>query len=72
MGKSVFLLNSLKTRLVLGSLAIFLVSLWSLSFYVSHTLRRDMERLLGEQQYSMVSLVADRVDHEFEDRIAWL
>lgn len=31
-----------------------------------------MERLLGEQQYSMVSLVADRVDHEFEDRIAWL
>ena len=45
MGKPVFLLNSLKTRLVLGSLAIFLISLWSLSFYVSHTLRRDMERL---------------------------
>ena len=72
MGKPVFLMNSLKTRLVLGSLAIFLISLWSLSFYVSHTLRRDMERLLGEQQYSMVSLVADRVDHEFEDRVAWL
>ena len=72
MGKPVFLLNSLKTRLVLGSLAIFLVSLWSLSFYVSHTLRRDMERLLGEQQFSTVSLVADRLDHEFEDRIAWL
>ena len=32
----------------------------------------ELERLLGEQQYSMVSLVADRVDHEFEDRIAWL
>ncbi len=72
MGKPVLLLNSLKTRLVLGSLAIFLASLWSLSFYVSHTLRIDMERLLGEQQFSTVSLVADRIDHEFEDRIAWL
>ena len=72
MGKPVFLLNSLKTRLVLGSLAIFLASLWSLSFYASHTLRRDMERLLGEQQFSTVSLVADRVEHEFEDRIDWL
>ena len=50
MGKPVFLLNSLKTRLMLGALAIFLISLWSLSFYVSHWLRRDMERLLGEQQ----------------------
>ncbi len=72
MSKPVSLLNSLKTRLVLGSLAIFLASLWSLSFYASHTLRRDMERLLGEQQFSTVSLVADRVGHEFEDRIDWL
>ena len=72
MGKPVFLMNSLKTRLVIGSLAIFLASLWSLWFYVSHTLRMDMERLLGEQQFSTVSLVADRVDHEFEDRIEWL
>lgn len=27
---------------------------WSLSFHVSHTLRRDMERLLGEQQFGPV------------------
>ena len=71
MGMPVLLMNSLKTRLVIGSLAIFLASLWSLWFYVSHTLRMDMERLLGEQQFSTVSLVADRVDHEFEDRIEW-
>ena len=46
MGKSVFLPNSLKTRLILGSLVIFLASLWSLSFHASWTLRADMERLL--------------------------
>ena len=72
MGKSVFLPNSLKTRLILGSLVIFLASLWSLSFHASWTLRADMERLLGEERYSTVVLVADRVDHEFSDRIDWL
>jgi diguanylate cyclase (GGDEF)-like protein/PAS domain S-box-containing protein len=72
MGKSVFSPHSLKTRLILGSLVIFLASLWSLSLYASWTLRADMKRLLGEQQYSTVLLVADRVDYEFTDRIGWL
>jgi len=72
MAKPLILWNSLKTRLTLGSLAIFLASLWSLSFHASSTLRADMERLLGEQQFTTVSLVADRVEHEFADRIEWL
>jgi diguanylate cyclase (GGDEF)-like protein/PAS domain S-box-containing protein len=72
MGKFASLFNSLKTRLTIGTLAIFLVSLWTLSFYASRTLRIDMERVLGEQQFATVSLVADRLDHEFEDRIDWL
>ena len=72
MGKFAFFFNSLKTRLTIGTLAIFLASLWTLSFYASRTLRVDMERVLGEQQFATVSLVADRLDHEFEDRIDWL
>lgn len=40
--------QSLKTRIALGMLVIFLLSLWSLSFYTSRMLREDMERLLEQ------------------------
>jgi PAS domain S-box-containing protein len=49
---------SLKTRVTLFTLAIFLLSIWSLSFYVSQMLREDMQRLSGEQQFSAVSKMA--------------
>lgn len=62
-------LRSLNTRVTLGTLAIFLVSLWSLSFYASQMLRKDMEQLLGEQQFSTVSVVADSVNADLNDRI---
>ncbi|MFZ4536155.1 PAS domain S-box protein [Propionivibrio sp.] len=61
--------HSLKTRITLFTLAIFLVSLWSLSFFASRLLRQDMERLLGEQQFSTASFVAAHVDEELKDRI---
>lgn len=72
MSKSVSPFKSLKVQLVFASLAVLLGSLWALSFHASRTLRGDMERLVGDQQYSTVSVVADRVDHELEDRIEWL
>jgi len=60
--------HSLKARITLATLAIFLASLWSLSFFASQMLRRDMERLLGEQQFSTASLLASQLDHELRTR----
>jgi len=64
--------HSLKTRITLGTLAIFLFGIWSLSLYASHILREDMERLLGEQQFSTISFVASEIDDEIEHRFAVL
>ncbi|MEO8117792.1 MAG: PAS domain S-box protein [Rhodoferax sp.] len=53
-------------------LAVFLVGLWSLSFFASQMLRQDMGRLLGEQQFAMVTFVAAAVNRELDDRLVAL
>lgn len=53
-------------------LAIFLLGLWSLSLFASQMLRQDMGRLLGEQQFSMVSFVAAAINRELDDRLTAL
>ncbi len=69
MNKSIFQWRSLKTRVTLFTLAIFVISIWALAFYASRMLREDIQRLLGEQQFSTVSLTADETNHELHD---WL
>ena len=69
MNFSIFQWRSLKTRITLFTLAIFLIGIWSLAFYASRMLREDMERVLGDQQLSTVTLLADEVDHELRDRM---
>src|ERR1035437_7887843 len=65
-----FLQNrSIKTRVTLFTLGIFLLSLWLLAFYASRILRADMQRLLGDQQFSTATFVAVDVNHELEDRL---
>ena len=64
--------RSLKTRITLITLVIFLAGIWSLSFYAHRILRDDMARLLGEQQLSSVSMVAAQVEREFEARLETL
>ncbi|MBS1227399.1 MAG: hypothetical protein H6R17_676 [Proteobacteria bacterium] len=68
MGSKVLPQHSLKARITLATLAIFVASLWSLSFFASQMLRRDMERRLGEQQFSTASLLASQLDHELRTR----
>ena len=60
---------SLKSRVTLFTLAIFLIGIWSLAFYASRMLRGDMERLLGEQQFSTASFIAAEINHEMDDRL---
>ncbi|MBS1227780.1 MAG: diguanylate cyclase/phosphodiesterase with sensor(s) [Proteobacteria bacterium] len=69
MTDSVFQRHSLKIRITLTTLVLFFLSIWSLSYYASHALRLDMERLLGEQQFSTVSLLATQVNREVDDRL---
>ena len=61
--------QSLKTRITLATLLIFITSIWLLSFLASHMLRRDMERMLSEQQISTASIVAAQVNRELEGRL---
>lgn len=62
-------LNSIQTRVAVAVLAIFLLSIWSLSYYASLILRKDMERLLGDQQFSSVSMLAADINEELDVRL---
>lgn len=61
--------NSLKTRLTLLSLGMFLTGIWVLAAYASMTLHKDMERMLGDQQSSMVANMASQINYELGDRL---
>jgi hypothetical protein len=61
--------RSLRTRVTLYTLAMFVVSLWALSFYASRMLRDDMQSVLGEQQSLTASLLAAEINQELEVRI---
>ena len=69
MNPTIFHWRSLNTRITLFTLAIFLISIWSLAFYASQVLRQDMERILGDQQVAAVSLLARELDHELSYRM---
>lgn len=61
--------RSLKTRITLTTLAIFLLGIWTLTFYVSVDIREDMKNLLGAQQVSTVSLLAGNIDRDLTVRL---
>ncbi len=69
MASSALARHSLKTRVTVTTLAVFLIGIWSLAFYASRILRADMQRLLGEQQLSTVSLIAAGINEAFEHRL---
>lgn len=66
---SLFWLLSLKMRIALFMLSIFVFSIWALAYYASYTLREDMERLLGVQQASTASFVAMETNQKLEFRL---
>jgi hypothetical protein len=64
--------RSLKTRVTLFTLAIFVTGIWALAFYASQMLREDMQRLLGEQQFSTASFIAAGINEQLDDRLTAL
>lgn len=61
--------RTLNTRITLATLCIFLVSIWSLALYASHILREDMQRLMGEQQFSTATILAAGVNDDLGQRL---
>ncbi|MDP1998557.1 MAG: EAL domain-containing protein [Rhodoferax sp.] len=49
-------------------LGISVLSIWTISLFASRLLREDMERLLGEQKFATVSVVAAQVGEEMGQR----
>ncbi len=62
------LTQSLRARVTLSSLLIFLAGIWALEVYTNQMLREDMEHLLGQQQFSAVSVLAEEVSVEIDKR----
>ena len=60
---------SIKARVTLFTLLIFVLSIWSLALYASWMLREDLQGVLGEQQRAVVSFMAAEVDREIKDLV---
>jgi PAS domain S-box-containing protein len=69
MNPKFFQLHSLKTRVTLFTLGVFVISIWLLTVYASQTLRQDMQRMVGQQQFSTVSMVAAELNDEVLNRL---
>jgi PAS domain S-box-containing protein len=61
--------HTFRTQLPFFTLLVFAITLWSIAFYANQTLRKSMERQLGEQQFQTVSLLAEVVNEELAERI---
>jgi signal transduction histidine kinase/HPt (histidine-containing phosphotransfer) domain-containing protein/ActR/RegA family two-component response regulator len=61
--------HSLKTRITLATLVIFVLGIWSLYYYISQTLRQEMQRMLGDQQFSSVAQIAENINQELDERL---
>ncbi len=61
--------RSLKTRVTLVSLVLFLISIWSLVYFHRNDLKEDLQNLLGAQQFSTASILAADVNQEIDFRL---
>ena len=60
---------SFKFRVMSLTITLFVVGVWSLSFYAGRLLRHDMQELLGKQQVSTVSIVAAEINANLDERL---
>ena len=61
--------QSLRTRATAFTLLVFVLGIWAILAYVSSSLRASMERLSGEQQFSVATAMAQQVDREMTNRM---
>ena len=61
--------RSLKTRVFVMALTAFVFCIGVLTFLTSQMLRKDMQTLLGEQQFSAATIVAAEIEQEVSHRM---
>ena len=61
--------QSLKTRVTVMALSVFVLSIGALTVLTSHILRKDLQHLVGEQQFSAATIVAAEIEQEVGDRL---
>ncbi|MBK7005888.1 MAG: EAL domain-containing protein [Burkholderiales bacterium] len=61
--------RSIQLRVTLFTLGIFVLSIWSLSFFASRLLRDDMQAIVGTQQFSTVTIMAAELNQQLVDRL---
>ena len=64
--------RSIKTRITVLVLCVFVVSIWSLFGVVSSDLQDDLERMIGEQQHATVALHAIEINRALAERMQTL
>jgi|GEM_PF-440810 len=66
---NIFNFHSIKTRVTLFTLGIFIVGIWILYFLVSKQLYEGMQKQLADQQSSIASILATQVNEELRERL---
>lgn len=61
--------RSLKTRVTVFTLGIFLLGMASLAYFVSSMLREDLQRVLSDQQLAHASLIAADINRDLTSRV---
>ena len=54
-------INSIKTRVTLFTLGIFVTGIWMLYYFISQKLHEDMQQQLSNQQTSIASILATQI-----------
>ena len=72
MNLNLFQSRSLKTRVTLLTVGIFVLGIWLLAFYAGRMLRDDLQLLLGQQQLSTTQLLAREINNEINNRFGAL
>ncbi|MCV2360965.1 PAS domain S-box protein [Paucibacter sp. TC2R-5] len=65
-------LRTLNARLTLVTLALVVLSIWTLAIYVGRIVHDDVQALLSEQQYRSVGLLAAEINDQLGTRFAAL
>ncbi|MBD1401472.1 ATP-binding protein [Pelovirga terrestris] len=61
--------ESIKARVTLSTLGVFLLSLWLLAFLTTRMLERDISRLVADAQSSAARQMALQIDRELQSRL---
>jgi diguanylate cyclase (GGDEF)-like protein/PAS domain S-box-containing protein len=58
--------TSLSTRITLGTVCVFLASVWTLAWQTSANSRAELEREIGAQQFALVSALAQQLQSDMD------